>query len=159
MKGRGMIRFISLILFATITAGIICYCCPAQTAFAQDRAMTAVKVIQASTRSRSVDPALRQIVPELESVFKYTEYTLLQDRSMSLAFQQQGRIRLPDQRILQLTPTGSQGGRIQYDIQILQKGASVFQTRILLKNNRSMTIGGPRSSHGVLLFHITGSMP
>ncbi|MCA1792292.1 MAG: hypothetical protein ABR534_03500 [Desulfotignum sp.] len=156
-----MIRCISLTRFfamASIAAGVIWCCCPAKTAFAQDTVNTAVKVIQASTRSRVVDPALRQIVPELESVFKYTEYALLQDRTLSLAFQQQGRIRLPDQRTLLLTPTGSQGGRIQYDIQILHKGASVFQTRILLKNNRSMTIGGPRSDHGVLLFHITGSM-
>jgi hypothetical protein len=35
----------------------------------------------------------------------------------------------------------------------------VFQTRVLLKNKRSMTIGGPRSGPGVLLFHITGSLP
>jgi hypothetical protein len=154
-----MIRFIRLIQFAAIAAVVIWCSSPAQTALAQDRVMTAVKVIQASTRSRSVDPALRQIVPELESVFKYTEYTLLQDQTLSLAFQQQGRIRLPAQRTLQLAPTGSQGGRIQYDIQILHKRKSVFQTRVLLKNNRSMTIGGPRSGDGVLLFHITGSMP
>jgi len=157
-----MIRFIRLIRFTAIAAiavGVIWCCCPAQTVFANDKVITAVKVIQASTRSRSVDPALRQIVPELASVFKYTEYSLLQDQTLSLAFQQQGRIRLPAQRTLQLTPTGSQGGRIQYDIQILHKKKSVFQTRVLLKNNRSMTIGGPRSGDGVLLFHITGSMP
>ena len=153
-----MIRFISLTRFFAMAAGVIWCCCPAQTVFAHDKVITAVKVIQASTRSRAIDPALRQIVPELESVFKYTEYALLQDRTLSLAFQEQGRIRLPDQRTLVLTPAGSQGGRIQYDIQILQKKASVFQTRVLLKNNRSMTIGGPRSEHGVLLFHITGSM-
>lgn len=154
-----MIRFIRMIRFTAIAAGVIWCCWPAQSVIAQDRIMTAVKVIQASTQSRAVDPALKQIVPELESVFKYTEYTLLQDRTLSLAFQQQGRILLPDQRTLVLTPTGSQGGRIQYEIQILHKGASVFQTRVLLKNNRSMTIGGPQSGPGILLFHITGSMP
>lgn len=151
-----MIRFIR---FVAIAAGVIWCCCPAQTAFAKDKAVTAVKVIQASTRSRSVDPALRHIVPELESVFKYTGYTLLQDRNLSLTFGQQGRIRMPDRLTLVLTPTGRQGDRIRYEIQILHKKASVFQTRVLLKNNRSMTIGGPRYGHGVLLFHITGSIP
>jgi hypothetical protein len=60
---------------------------------------------------------------------------------------------------LVLTPTGSRDSRIQYEIQILHKGASVFQTRVLLKNNRSMTIGGPQAGPGILLFHITGSVP
>lgn len=159
MKKRGMIPFIRMIRLAVIAAGVIWCCSPAQTAAAQNQVKTDVKVILASTQSRSIDPSLRRIVPELESVFKYTGYTLLQDQTLSLKFQQSGRIRLPDQRTLQLTPTGNQGGRIQYDIQILKKGASVFQTRILLKNNHSVTIGGPRSDQGVLLIHITGSMP
>ncbi len=159
MKTKDLIRFFRVIRLTAVAAGVIWCCSPAATAAAQNQVTTHVKVIQASTQSRSVDPALRRIVPELESVFKYTGYTLLQDQTLSLAFQQPGRIRLPDRRTLQLTPTGNQGGRIQYDIRILKKGASVFQTRILLKNNHSMTIGGPRSDHGVLLFHITGSMP
>ena len=154
-----MIRFMRLIRFAAIAAGVIWCCSPAQTAFAQNQVMTTVKVIQASTQSRSVDPALRQIVPELESVFRYTGYALLQERRLSLAFQQQGRIHLPDRRTLVLTPTSRQDDRIRFDILLLHKDVSVFQTQVLLKNNRSMTIGGPRSDHGVLLFHITGAMP
>jgi hypothetical protein len=154
-----MIRFIRVIRFAAIAAGVIWWCWPAQTLFAQDKVITRVKVIQASTQSRAVDPALKQIVPELESVFRYTGYTLVQEQTLSLALGQPGRILLPDQRTLVLTPTGSQGRRIQYEIQILHKGASMFQTRILLKNNGSMTIGGPQSGPGILLFHITGAMP
>ena len=153
-----MFSFIRLTRLTAIAAGVICCWCQAQTGFAQNAVITHVKVIQASTQSRSIDPALRRIVPELESVFRYTGYTLLQDKTLSLAFQQQGRIALPDRRTLVLTPTSSQGQRIQYDIQILNRKEAVFQTRVLLKNNRSMTIGGPRSDHGVLLFHITGSL-
>jgi hypothetical protein len=159
MKGRDMIRFIRLIRFAAVAAAVIWCCWPAQTLFAQQKMITTVKVIQATTQSGNVDPALRQIVPELESVFRYTGYTLMQEQTLALAFRQQGRILLPGQRTLVLTPTGSQRGRIQYEIQILHKGVSVFQTRVLLKNNRSMTIGGPQSGPGILLFHITGSMP
>ncbi|MCF8074603.1 MAG: hypothetical protein K9K63_01790 [Desulfotignum sp.] len=154
-----MSSFIRLIQFAAIAAGVIWFCCPAQTVFARNQVITHVQVIQASTQSRSIDPALRRIVPELEKVFRYTGYTLLQDKTLSLAFQQPGRIDLPDRRTLVLTPTNSQGGRIQYDIRILNRNEAVFQTRVLLKNNRSMTIGGPRFGHGVLLFHITGSLP
>ena len=154
-----MFSFIRLIPITVLAAGVIWCWCPAQNAFAQNQVITHVKVIQASTQSRSVDPALRRIVPELEKVFRYTGYTLLQDKTLSLAFDQQGRILLPDSRTLVLTPTRSQGDRIQYDIQILNRKEAVFQTRVLLKNKRSMTIGGPRSGHGVLLFHITGSLP
>jgi hypothetical protein len=144
---------------AVIAAGAVWCCWTAQTVFAQEKVITSVKVIHASTQSRAVDPALKQIVPELESVFRFTGYTLLQEQTLPLAFQQPGRIRLPDQRTLVLTPTGSRDSRIQYEIQILHKGASVFQTRVLLKNNRSMTIGGPQAGPGILLFHITGSVP
>jgi hypothetical protein len=154
-----MFRFIRVIPITVLAAGVIWCWCPTQTAFAQNQVITHVKVIQASTQSRSVDPALRGIVPELEKVFRYTGYTLLQYKTLSLAFDQQGRILLPDSRTLVLTPTRSQGDRIQYDIQILNRKEAVFQTRVLLKNKRSMTIGGPRSGHGVLLFHITGSLP
>ncbi len=155
-----MFSSIRLIRLTAIAAGVIWFWCgcPAQTASAQNHVITHVKVIQASTRSRSVDPALRQIVPELESVFRYTGYALLHDKTLTLGFQQPGRIHLPDRQTLVLTPARSQGGRIQYEIQILKKGTAVFQTRVLLKNNRSMTIGGPRSGHGVLLFHITGNL-
>jgi hypothetical protein len=154
-----MFSVIRLIRLTAVAAGVIWCCFPAQTAFAQNQVVTHVQVIQASTQSRSVDPALRRIVPELEKVFRYTGYALLQDRTLSQAFQQPGRIDLPDRRTLELTPTSSQDGRIQYDIRILNRNEAVFQTRVLLKNNRSMTIGGPRSGHGVLLFHITGSLP
>ena len=154
-----MFSFIRLIRLTAVVAGVIWFWCPAHTAFAQNQVITHVQVIQASTQSRSVDPALRRIVPELKKVFRYTGYTLLQDRTLSLAFQQPGHIDLPDRRTLVLTPAGRQGRRIQYDIRILNRNEAVFQTRVLLKNNRSMTIGGPRSGHGVLLFHITGSLP
>jgi hypothetical protein len=154
-----MFSFIRLFRLTAVAAGVIWCWCPAQTVFAQNQVITHVQVIQASTRSMSVDPALHRIVPELEKVFRYTGYTLLQDKTLSLAFQQPGRIDLPDRRTLVLTPTSSQGSRIQYDIQILNRKEAVFQTRVLLKNKRSMTIGGPRSGPGVLLFHITGSLP
>lgn len=159
MKRRDMFSFIRLIRLTAFLAGVFWLWCPAQTVFARNQVITHVQVIQASTQSRSVDPALRRIVPELEKVFRYTGYTLLQDRTLSLAFQQSGRIDLPDRRTLVLTPAGSQGDRIQYDIRILNRNDTVFQTRVLLKNNRGMTIGGPRSDDGVLLFHITGSLP
>jgi hypothetical protein len=154
-----MFVFIRLIRLTVVAAVVIWFCCPAQTVFARNQVITHVQVIQASTQSRSIDPALQRIVPELEKVFRYTGYTLLQDKTLSLAFEQPGRIDLPDRRTLVLTPASSQGGRIQYDIQILNRNEAVFQTRVLLKNKRSMTIGGPRSDHGVLLFHITGSLP
>ena len=85
-----MFSFIRLIPITVLAAGVIWCWCPAQTAFAQNQVITHVKVIQASTHSRSVDPALRRIVPELEKVFRYTGYTLLQDKTLSLAFDQQG---------------------------------------------------------------------
>lgn len=119
---------------------------------------TNVRVIHASTENRYLDPGLNDIVSELETVFKYTSYRLINSRRMTLDFNQKGQVGLPGDRTLEITPLSSSGDRIKYDIKILKKNRQVFQTGILLKNNGSITIGGPRFNNGSLLFNISGSM-
>ena len=54
-------------------------------------------------------------------------------------------------------PSDMEGKRIRYEIGIQKNKQSVFQTQVLLKNNISITIGGPKFNNGVLLFNISGS--
>ncbi len=128
------------------------------TAQAKPLFKTRVRVIQAATGPAHVDPGLGDLIRELESVFKYTSYRLIKTQDMDLKKNQDGRVRLPGDRNLILTPSGMEGSRITYRIRINKKNKSVFQTRVALKNNKSITIGGPKNKNGVLLLNISGSM-
>ncbi|MCP3876357.1 MAG: hypothetical protein GY699_24855 [Desulfobacteraceae bacterium] len=150
-----MVKFIKTIVILT---GIFCFCFFSQPAFAKNRVLTDVKVIHASTSSIHLDPRLKGIVSELRSVFKYTSYRLLKDQSMDLKFNVAGHVNLPGERTLVVLPSDMDGKRIRYQINIKKKDRSIFQTQVLLKNNSSITIGGPQFNDGVLLFNISGSV-
>jgi hypothetical protein len=133
-------------------------CCFSQPAMAKNRVLTDVKVIHASTTSNTVDSSLKDIIPELKSVFKYTSYRLLNEQRMTLGFKQKGRVTLPGNRTMIVIPADIEGRRIRYRINILKNNRSVFQTQVLLRNNSSITIGGPQFKNGVLLLNIFGSI-
>lgn len=118
---------------------------------------TGVRVIHASSGPLHVDPELRDIGPELRSVFKYTSYRLIKETSMDLLPGTRGRVVLPQGRILQVLPLDLKGGRIKYHIEILNHGSQVFGTEVLLRNRSSITIGGPSFKNGYLLFNISGT--
>ena len=75
---------------------------------------------------------------------------------MTLNNNQQGVVDLPNDRSLIVTPINISGEKIKYKINILKSGDQVFGTQILLKNQRSITIGGPKYKQGYLLFNISG---
>jgi len=150
-----MIRFIKIIFVIT---GISCFCIFPEPALAKNRVLTNVMVIHASTGSERIDPNLNKIISELKSVFKYTSYRLLKDQQLNLGFDERGQVALPGKRTLVVIPANIKRKRIQYQINIQKNKRSVFQTQILLKNNSSITIGGPQFKNGVLLLNISGSM-
>lgn len=150
-----MVRFIKIVF---ILAGITGLWCLPQIAMAKNKILTEVRVIHASTDSNRVDPSLRGIIPELKSVFKYTGYQLLKDEQLTQNFKEKSRVSLPGKRALIIMPSEMNGRRIRYQIHIQKKGHPVFQTQVLLKNNSSITIGGPQFKNGVLLLNISGSV-
>ena len=150
-----MVRFIKIVF---ILAGISCFYFLPQTAMAKNKILTEVRVIHASTASNTIDPSLRKIIPELKSVFKYTAYRLLKDEQLTQNFKEKSRVSLPGKRALIIMPSEMKGRRIRYQIHIQKNQHSVFQTQVLLKNNSSITIGGPQFKNGVLLLNISGSV-
>lgn len=149
-----MVKFIKLIL---IFSGMACFIIFSHPVRANAKILTDVKVVHATTGSQYVDPGLGKLIPELKSVFKYTSYRLLKEKRLNLRFKQKGRVSLPGDRTLIIIPSAMKGRRIRYQINIQKNKRSVFQTQVLLKSNRSITIGGPQFKNGVLLFNISGS--
>jgi len=124
---------------------------------AKSQVLTDIKVIHASTGgAEQFDPGLKSIIRELKSVFKYTSYQLLKDQRFNLNFNQEGRVDLPGNRTLLILPSHTDGKRIRYQINIQKNNHPIFQTQVMLKNNSSITIGGPDIDNGVLLINISG---
>ncbi len=152
-----MIKFMKIsILRLTIVFLFLSF----QIALAGSQVLTDVKVIHASTGGGSgqIDSSLKDIIHELKSVFKYTSYQLLKDQRFNLNFNQQGLVNLPGDRILVILPSDTDGKRIRYQINIQKNNHSIFQTQVMLKNNSSITIGGPELDGGVLLINISGDL-
>ena len=117
---------------------------------------TDVRVIHASQGQTFIDSELRDLAEELGSVFKYTSYRLIKTKSMVLNNSQQGVVNIPNKRSLVVTPIKISGKKIKYQISIFKSGEQIFGTQILLKDQRSITIGGPKFKNGYLLFNISG---
>ncbi|MCK5684583.1 hypothetical protein KAJ27_10690 [bacterium] len=150
-----MIKFLKTVL---LISGVLSFCFSTQPAFGKNQVSTNVKVIHASTGANYLDPGLKNIISELRSVFKYTSYRLLKEKRLNLQFNKKGNINLPGKRTMVITALNTKNKRIQYQIDIFKNKQVVFQTKILLKNNSSITIGGPKFKKGYLLFNISGSI-
>ncbi len=152
-----MINFIKIRFI--LTAILFIYLLLPPIVSAGDRVLTDVKVIHASTTgAEQFDPGLKGIIHELKSVFKYTSYRLLKDQRFDLNFSQEGLVNLPGNRTLLLLPSDTDGKRIRYQINIQKNNLSIFQTQVMLKNNSSITIGGPELDSGVLLINISSAL-
>lgn len=144
-------------LFKIISVAVVAICLFSMPVIAGNKISTKVKIIHASTGKHQIDPGLSSIISELKSVFRYTSYRLIKQQNLNQGFSKPGSINLPGKRTMIITPISVHGQRIKYQINILKNRRSVFQTRIDLKNNSSLTIGGPKFKNGVLLFNIHGS--
>ena len=142
-----------------IILSVACWACfSPNLATAGDAVMTDVRIIYASQGPGFIDSGLEDLAEELGSVFRYTSYRLIKEKSMSLRNNQKGVVSLPGKRSLIVTPIRTSEEKIKYQIGIFKSGDKVFGTQILLKDRRSITIGGPKFKNGVLLFNISGKI-
>ena len=116
-----------------------------------------VKTISASGKGNSVDPRLKNLVQELQSVFRYSSYEFLGQKELKLSSSKKGVVTLPEQRIMNISVNGVEGNRVVLEIEIQKNNSRIFQTVIKLSNGRSLTIGGPEYKGGNLLFNISAS--
>jgi hypothetical protein len=131
--------------------------CAALSARAQDNINIVVKTVLASQGEEYIDPGLKDLAKELQSVFRYSSYRLLGQDKMSLSKGQTGTSSLPGDRSLKITPLSTKGDRVTLKLEIIKGGRQIFQTEARLKNRSSITVGGPKYKGGYLLFNIFGS--
>ena len=129
----------------------------ASPAWSAEKIDIVVKIVLASQDKEYIDPSLSDLAKELQSVFRYSSYSLLGQNSMSLAINQTGTATLPGGRSLMITPLEIKGNRVALRLQINKDGRQIFQTNARLLNRSSITVGGPKYQGGYLLFNIFGS--
>jgi len=116
-----------------------------------------IKTILASQMDGGIDSSLRDLVEDLQSVFKYSSYRLLRQDNLNLQLNESGKVSLPGGRIMKITPREITGGRATIELGISIGNRQIFQTVIRLLNNSSITVGGPKHQDGYLLFNIFNS--
>jgi hypothetical protein len=116
-----------------------------------------VKSILASEKGSSVDPRLKGLVHELQSVIKYSSYEYLGEKDLSISLNNKSVVNLPGQRVMNIFAKGIEGDRVVLEIELLNNNSSIVKTSIELRNNTSFTIGGQGYKEGYLLFNIYAS--
>ena len=124
---------------------------------AKDRCRISVETILASREGSGVDPQLQRHVGELQAMFSYTSYRLLSSESLDLEEGESGRVSLPGNRQLTITPHKIRGSRADIALQMMKQRRTVFQTQIQLLNRGNLFVGGPKYRNGNLIFKISGS--
>ena len=146
MRIRNIVLYLLILFFVSIAA---------TEGWAGPPIQTKVRTILASQGKRSIDPQLRGLVQELQSIFRYSSYKLLSQDSLNLQLNKSGRVSLPGGRVLKITPKGISGNRATLNLEILKNNRQVFNTVIKLRNGSSITVGGPKHKNGYLLFNIS----
>lgn len=130
---------------------VFAFACPIR---AQSNVNIDVKTVLASKGKKHVDPGLRNLIRELESVLNYSSYKLISQDTINTRMSKKGTAMLPGGRMLQITPQSIKGKRIELKLEMLNRKRLDFQTVIQLRNRSSVTVGGPAHKGGKLLFNI-----
>ena len=107
----------------------------------------------AATNSQ-MDERLKQIVPRLSKLFRYSDYTPLEHHKVDVEFGASKRLPAPDDRWLEVTPRDLQGKSVRMQVRLLKGEKSVMTSNIVAAPGAPAIVGGPRHGTGVLIFII-----
>ena len=101
-----------------------------------------------------MDERLKQIVPRLSKLFRYSDYTSLEHHKVDVEFGASKRLPAPDDRWLEVTPRDLQGKSVRMQVRLLKGEKSVMTSNIVAAPGSPAIVGGPRHGTGVLIFII-----
>jgi hypothetical protein len=98
-----------------------------------------------------MDERLKQIVPRLRKLFRYSDYTPLEHHKVDVEFGVSKRIPLPDDRWFEITPKDLQGKSVRMQVRLLKGDKSVMTSNIVAAPGAPAIVGGPHHGTGVLI--------
>jgi RNA polymerase sigma-70 factor (ECF subfamily) len=135
----------------------------AASAEAQPVIRFGVRILEASSAPRSPsgpaapksetepDERLRKIIPRLQTLFRYTEYTTLDRQRVEGPLGTQQRFAVPGERWLEVTPDQMQGTSVRMRVRLLRGERPEMNANILAAPGAPAVLGGPPYGSGVLI--------
>jgi RNA polymerase sigma-70 factor (ECF subfamily) len=97
------------------------------------------------------DERLRRILPRLQTLFRYTDYTTLDRQRVEGPLGAQQRFAIPGERWLEVTPDQLQGTSVRMKVRLLRGERSEMNAAILAAPGAPAVLGGPPYGNGVLI--------
>jgi RNA polymerase sigma-70 factor (ECF subfamily) len=135
----------------------------AASAEAQPVIRFGVRILEASSTPRSPsgpaapkseaepDERLRKIIPRLQTLFRYTDYTTLDRQRVDGPLGTQQRFAVPGERWLEVTPDQMQGTSVRMRVRLLRGERPEMNANILAAPGAPAVLGGPPYGNGVLI--------
>jgi hypothetical protein len=121
-----------------------------------------VRILEASSSSKGAasapkppepepDERLRRIIPRLQTLFRYTDYTTLDRQRVDGPLGTQQRFAVPGERWLEVTPDQMQGTSVRMKVRLLRGEHPEMNANILAAPGAPAVLGGPPYGNGVLI--------
>jgi RNA polymerase sigma-70 factor (ECF subfamily) len=123
-----------------------------------------VRILEASSASKGTasapaptppeaeaDERLRKIIPRLQTLFRYTDYTTLDRQRVEGPLGTQQRFAVPGERWLEVTPDQMQGTSVRMKVRLLRGERPEMNANILAAPGAPAVLGGPPYGNGVLI--------
>jgi RNA polymerase sigma-70 factor (ECF subfamily) len=135
----------------------------AASAEAQPVIRFGIRILEASSAPRSPsgtpapgseaepDERLRKIIPRLQTLFRYTDYTTLDRQRVEGPLGTQQRFAVPGERWLEVTPDQMQGTSVRMRVRLLRGERPEMNANILAAPGAPAVLGGPPYGSGVLI--------
>ena len=102
-------------------------------------------------KSEEPDERLRKIIPRLQMLFRYTDYTTLDRQRVEGPLGTQQRFAVPGERWLEVTPDQMQGTSVRMRVRLLRGERPEMNANILAAPGAPAVLGGPPYGSGVLI--------
>jgi len=122
-----------------------------------------IRILEASSAPKSpsaplapkqeaeTDERLRRIIPRLQTLFRYTDYTTLDRQRVEGPLGAQQRFAVPGERWLEVTPDQMQGTSVRMRVRLLRGERPEMNANILAAPGAPAVLGGPPYGNGVLI--------
>jgi hypothetical protein len=114
-----------------------------------------VGVVVASQDGPTMDPELSSIRNQLQSMFNYSSYRMIDRLKRTLSVNETGEFGLPGGRSMRVTPVPAKGNKVRLAVQIMEGERNLLTTTLGLSRGGMVIVGGPSYRKGVLILIIS----
>jgi RNA polymerase sigma-70 factor (ECF subfamily) len=97
------------------------------------------------------DPRIRRVIPQLRTLFRYTEYTQLERHRAEVTMGTLQRIPVVGDRQLEITPDRFEGNLVRFGVRLLRGDQQELRAVLVAPPGSPAVLGGPPHGGGVLI--------